>query len=333
MFNIFCNSDLRKSKQAELVKRTQYENYNGLLTEALSFMFEREGLPKELEQNFIEPLLLEFGVCAVWKSKNGEYVASFCSLGGEPYADGLGSLAVCSTLNGEVKEFKDWRNNPNVCVMFNNITKTNDLVLEHTASMLSEIDTSIKLQLKHSRLYPIPIVRNAKEKEAIKNVLSKIDNGEQDAVVSDNVLDDVFGKEGRGVYTVDMTRPEMADHIQYLTHAKDDVWRFWWQLYGMNSQGTSKMAQQSVEEVSNNDCASLIIPLERLKQRKLDTKILNEKFGWNSSVDFSEAWRARVEKAEEPLEGTTEETVEESVEESVEEPIEENNNNKTAEEE
>jgi len=320
LFNIFCDSELRKSKQAELIKRTQYENYNGLLTEALSFMFIREGLPKELEQNFIEPLLLEFGVCAVWKSKNGEYVATFCSLGGEPYADGLGSLAVCSTLNGEVKEFKDWRKNPDVCIMFNNITKTNDLMLEHTANMLSEVDTSIKLQLKHSRLYPIPIVRDAKEKEAIKNILTKIDSGEQDAVVSENVLDDVLGKEGRGVYTVDMTRPEMSDHIQYLTHAKDDFWRFWWQLYGMNSQGTSKMAQQSVDEVNNNDCASLIIPLERLAQRKADTKILNEKFGWDVTVDFSEAWRARVEKAEEPIEEVEEvEDVEE-----VEEPNEEN---------
>lgn len=315
MFNIFCNSELRKSKQATLIKRTQCENYKGLLTEALSFMFEREGLPKELEQNFIEPLLLEFGICAIWKSKSGEYVASFCGLGGEPYADGMGSLAICSTLNGEVKEFKNWKTNNDVCVMFNNITKTNDLVLEQTASMLSEIDTSIKLQLKHSRLYPIPIVRDAKERQAILEILKKIDSGEQDAMVSENLLDDVFGKEGRGVYTVDMTRPEMADHIQYLTHAKDDVWRFWWQLYGMNSQGTSKMAQQSVEEVSNNDCASLIVPLERLKQRKLDTKILNEKFGWNVTVDFSEAWRARVEKAEEPMEEMNEEVDETTVEE------------------
>ena len=304
MHNIFCNSELRKAKQAELIKRTQYENYNGILTEALSFMFDRNGLPKELEQNFIEPLLLEFGICGVWACKTGEYVATYCSLGGDPYPDGLGSIAICSTLNGEVKEFKDWRNNPDVCVMFNNITKTNDLILEQTANTLSEIDTSIKLQLKHSRLYPIPVVRDAKEKKAFEDVLTKIDSGEQNAVISENILDDVFGKDGRGVYTVDMTRPEMADHIQYLTHAKDDVWRFWWQLYGMNSQGTSKMAQQSVEEVSNNDCASLIIPLERLKQRKLDTEILNKKFGWSVTVDFSEAWRARVEKAEEPIEET-----------------------------
>ena len=144
-------------------------------------------------------------------------------------------------------------------------------------------------------------------------------------MVSENILDDVFGKEGRGVYTVDMTRPEMSDHIQYLTHAKDDVWRFFWQLYGMNSQGTSKMAQQSVEEVSNNDCASLIIPLERLEQRKKDTKVLNKKFGWNVTVDFSEAWRARVEKAEEPIEQTeteqSEEPIEETETEHSEEPV------------
>lgn len=313
MFNIFCNSDLRKTKQAELIKRTQYENYNGFLTEALSFMFVRGGLPEELEQNFIEPLLLEYGICAIWKNKSGEYVATYCSLGGEPYSDGLGRIAICSTLNGETKEFKNWKTNNDVCVMFNNITKTNDLILEQTANELSEIDTSIKLQLKHSRLYPIPIVRDAKEKKAFEDILAKIDSGEQDAMVSENILDDVFGKEGRGVYTVDMTRPEMSDHIQYLTHAKDDVWRFFWQLYGMNSQGTSKMAQQSVEEVSNNDCASLIIPLERLEQRKKDTKVLNEKFGWNVTVDFSEAWRARVEKAEEPIEQTETEQTEEPV--------------------
>lgn len=312
MFNIFCNSELRKAKQAELIKLTQTENYNGFLTEALSYMFVREGLPEELDQNFIEPLLLQYGICAVWESKTGKYVATYCSLGGEPYPDGLGSTAICSTLNGEVREFKDWKNNDSVCVMFNNLTKTNDLILEQTAHMLSELDTSINLQLKHSRLYPIPIVRDAKEKEAIKNILAKIDTGEQEALVSENILDDVFGKEGRGVYTVDMTRPEMSDHIQYLTHAKDDIWRFWWQLYGMNSQGTSKMAQQSVDEVNNNDCASLIVPLERLEQRKADTKILNKKFSWNVTVDFSEAWRARVKKAEEPIEEHAEGPAEES---------------------
>lgn len=335
MFNIFCTSPLKTKKKSDVQKAVRYENYKGILTESLAFMFKREGLPKELRQNFIEPLLLQFGVCAVWFREDlNEYVASVCSFGGNPYADGLGSKAICSCFDGKVVEFDDWKKNNKVAVLFNNITKTDDLALEFTADMLSEIDGAITLQVKHSKLYPIPIVHDAKEKNAVEDILAKIDTGEEKAMISDNVFDEVMGKEGRGVYTLDLTRPEMSDHIQYLTHAKDDVWRFWWQLYGMNSQGTSKMAQQSVEEVTNNDCASLTIPLERLEQRRLDTEIMNEKFGWSVTVDFSEAWKTRVERAEDVNaddveetpnedEGLTEVATEENTENNAEENEEE----------
>lgn len=294
MFNAFLkNTELRP----KVAKRARKKNYNALLTEAISFMFERQGLPPELEQNFIEPYLLTEGVCAIWERPNFGFVATHCELGGEPYPNGIGSTAICRCDDGKVQEFKNWIDNPKVCVMFNNLTKTPDYTIGMTSEVLGEIDGAIKLQVKHSKLYPIPVVRNDKQKAAIEGVMSKIDNEEYGAIVSDNVLDDVLGTGKRDVYTVDVTRPEMSDHIQYLTHAKDDVWRFMWQLYGMNSQGTSKMAQQSVEEVTNNDAASLTIPLGRLKQRQLDTVVLNRKFGWNVTVDFSEAWRTRVEKA------------------------------------
>lgn len=294
MFNAFLKAELRP-KVAKLMRE---ENYSALLTEAISFMFERSGLPPELEQNFIEPYLLTEGVCAVWHRKKYGHIVSHCSLGGEPYPDGMGSIAICRCDDGTVKEFKDWRNNPNVCVMFNNLTKTPDYTIGMTAEVLGEIDGAVKLQIKHSKLYPVPVVKNDKQKRAIEEVMGKVDSGAYGAIISENVLENVMDTGGkREVYTVDLTRPEMSDHIQYLTHAKDDVWRFMWQLYGMNSQGTSKMAQQSVEEVTNNDAASLTIPLGRLKQRQLDTTVLNEKFGWSVTVDFSEAWRKRVEKA------------------------------------
>lgn len=295
MFNSFL---LRPEMRPKAAKLFREENYNTLLTEAISFMFERQDLPPELEQNFIEPYLLTEGVCAIWERGNYGFVASHCTLGGDPYPDGIGSIAICRCDDGTVKEFKNWRENPKVCVMFNNLTKTPDYTIGMTSEVLGEIDGAVKLQIMHSKLYPVPVVKNDNQKRAIEEVMAKVDSGTYGAIISENALENVMDTGGkREVYTVDITRPEMSDHIQYLTHAKDDVWRFMWQMYGMNSQGTSKMAQQSVEEVTNNDAASLTIPLGRLKQRQLDTAVLNEKFGWGVSVDFSEAWRKRVEKA------------------------------------
>ena len=86
-------------------------------------------------------------------------------------------------------------------------------------------------------------------------------------------------------------------------------------MYGMNSQGSSKLAQQTVDEVNQDNNASMIIPHDMLRMRQNGVEELNKKFGWNSEVSFSECWMSRLANMDDEFKETDEELKEDINEE------------------
>lgn len=295
-------------KEAAIWERNFEKNaHKGVLTEGLSSMFVREGLPEDYfgVEDVIEEILLEKG-CGAYlfdKEKSGIWTFGSCGLAGEPDPMGFGSNAIVALKNGMVYEFENWRTNPDVVVCFNTPIRVKDYNIPIFSDFLMEIGTSLRSQLKNSRLHPIPQVTDEKSKAAVEEALAAMDRGELRTIFSANVVKQLIeaGVDARAIETLNLSDPSASDHIQYIAKLRDDVMRWFWNYYGHNPESTGKMAQQSVAEVTTGASISMILPHARYHARQQEAEMLKRKFGWDVKIEFSEPWqnsfaRCKVEK-------------------------------------
>ena len=68
------------------------------------------------------------------------------------------------------------------------------------------------------------------------------------------------------------------------------------------------MAQQTTDEVNQDNNASMIIPHDmlRMRQKCLENQV-NKKFGWDMEVSFSECWMSRLANMDDEFKKTDEE--------------------------
>lgn len=309
--------EIRRSKWPELKKRSREQAHRELLLGGVSSMFVREGLPDELDgSDMIEEWLLTFGAVGYVKPgtgkggkpsgsyKRSEYRVGWVSFGGDPYPDGLGSDAIVNGYDGYVETFPDWRHNDNIVVAFNMKNHLPDMAIPYTAEFLQEYDTSLQFQIYYSRLFPIPTANSDKTLAALQDALDNMDKGKMKAILSKNIFDELTGGTGDEIKVIQLSDPKASDHIQYLDHGKDDIYRWFWRLYGMDIQGASKMAQQTNAEVQSGLEQSMIIPHAMYHQRQKEAADLKRVFGWDVSIAFAEPWQnmfAKCEREEELL--------------------------------
>ena len=77
----------------------------------------------------------------------------------------------------------------------------------------------------------------------------------------------------------------------------------------MDIQASSKMAQQTVDEVKAGSEQSMIIPHERYHCRQEEAAELKRVFGWDVTIEFTEPWQnafAKCEREEAAQDGTNE---------------------------
>ena len=296
MFN-----ELKEKYKKQYTDRT----YEDLLLTDIASMFDWE-FSEEIDTRFIESYLLIFGECAIWRL-DGNLIVSVCNRAGSPNVNGLGKDLICITGNGISKTFTDFENSRDVVYIRNNKFATPDLNIEPTASILSELYTSLRHNIINARYTPIVVAHDSRAKTAIEQVLKSNNSAEIQVVLSDNIFD----TEKENVLNV--TDVNAQDKIQYINHAHDDVLRQFYSIYGLDTCGTSKMAQQSADEINAGCNARMVLPLDRLKERQESAQKISDFFGIECSVEFSEAWRREFERVTPHAETPTEENpVEES---------------------
>lgn len=296
-------------KEAETKKWIRWKSYEETFSESLSSMFTRAGLPeKDFRRclGLIEEILLQDG-CGAYLfdyKKDNRWVFGSCELGGTPDAYGFGRKAIVTLLNGATYQFDDWRENPDVVVAFNTPIRVPDINIPRYAEMLMEVETSLISQLLNSRCHPIPVATDTKMRQQIEEALADTDAGKLRTILSPNVIKDFLemGVDVREIPILNITDPNLSDHIQYISKLRDDLLRWFWSMYGHSLESNGKLAQQTVEEVSSGQSISKIIPMTRFMERQIEAAELKRKFGWDVTIDFSDAWKqsfARQEASEE----------------------------------
>ena len=332
----------------KIQKVVRVKNYDLVLLNSLIPMVKYQ-FPEDrsdIDQNFLEMYRLTEGVAGIWKMGEDKFTACHVSFAGEPDSYGIGKNAIVAIngIEGDpttiTKEIKDWRNSEELVVIFNNATKTPDLSLGIFSDMLTEADVSMMSLIKDAKHTFIPVIGDEKQKEALKEVMKNIDEGQHDVFVDKNILTKIFDedKNAKSLDFLNVTDVTLADKIQYLSQAWDNILSRFYSFNGMSTQSGSKMAQQSVEEINNGSSAAMILPDDRLEKAIGDfftgiTKA-NRIWGWNATAELSECWRHEAEDKlgdNEVEEEETEES-EETEEKDIDTDPEAGNNNEKEEE-
>lgn len=297
-------------------------------------MFEYNNLPETVDPEYIERYLQESdidGYIAWWRLNasesspgfpEGSLIVSRCTLGTDlnPYGEGAEVIAV--TQNGHERRFKN-RYEDEVAVGFNNILKTSCYDIDIDSRTLAEIDLSILYLIHYTRLYPIFKAADEKTRDKIIQAFKNMEVGKPLTIIDKPLLEEL-GIETKSIETETLTNPELASVIQFTSKLREDVKRWHFTKYGQTINSSSKLAQETVDEVNGAVSASLIIPLSMLAARRAMIDEVNRKFGTNIEVNLSGAWRAEVTRyedisGEEDIDGTEEEAPEDTPEDNTEE--------------
>ena len=218
------------------------------------------------------------------KLECGQYVRN-----GEIGTDGLptGGHIIC--LNGT--QGKMSKLNDNLVVAYNNKALTPDYDLFRQASLLNDCDISMLYNVLYSRLVPLPVARTNKQKDTINECITNILNGKITTIIDDNLLKDLLDGQSNKIDTVELTKPENVQNLQYLSKYYDDILRRVCTRYGQPMQTTGKMAQLTTEEIQGYSTYSQITPHDKKECREKMIDDLNKVFGLNASVELSIPFR------------------------------------------
>lgn len=313
-----------RRKKDVFIKLNDQFNIFATLENILLSMFTYENLPKGLQTQFIEKSLIRTGNVLLVKWGDNEYYSGTVTYQGELDKYGINDRGFTLTKNGlQSKTAKLCYDSNNITedsehtLIFNNSERLSITSLYMFTDMLSEILTSMRCNLKNSRLFPIPVARNSKIKSAIDGIIKNMDRGETSAVVNELTVKDItsiFQNDTKLDYNIpvmNLTDVKAVEYLQYLTKFFDDVIRIFATQFGISINSNGKMAQQNNLELQGYEHFSKIIPLDMLKCRQIGIDIFNKINGTNVIVKFSDAWARLVEDGEQEQEQELEQEVEE----------------------
>ena len=269
----------------------------------LQSIFEYGNMPQSLDANYLELYFHSNGSVIIGKVKgNNDLLCMPANLCGDidNYNNGTTVFGVSPV--GEIRG----KINEDVVLGLNNTMRipTYDILI--TGNLLADIDQSIHCCIVNSRLHPIPVATDNKSKVAIDSALKDCEVGKTTTILSDNVLG-CYDNDISTIEVLNLTEVKNSDKIQYLTHAKDDIYRNFYTRFGQAIQGTGKMAQQTEMEINGSTSVSMILPYNMLKCRQEMVDNINRIFGTNISVKFAKAWEhefANYLREDEPIEST-----------------------------
>lgn len=289
--NCFSVSDIYKYLKPKQQNKVRYLTYLNMFLNILLDMFEWEGLPETIPARFLEMILHSKGEVFIGREKeDAPLVAAIGSLSGEidDYSMGTECVAVtpCQSLEG--------KRNIDIAYGINNKTATPDTLLYWLSHMLAENDRSMELVSIYARLLPIPKVRDEKDKQMFDELITKLIDGDPKAFASRNALAEALGEDGGDI--LDITDPEQTDKLQYLSRFADDIIKRFYNFYGQPLQTQNKAAQSISDELHGMDSVSFILPLQMLQCRQALADNINNIFGLEVSVRFSQPWEIEYRK-------------------------------------
>lgn len=252
-------------------------------------MFEYKGLPETIPQREIE-LLLQCNRFFIFTKKDGKYYVFYGGLGGVPDMYYLPTKAIISNPYLKYTKMLDidkpTLDNDGECIVVWNDTSHIGLfpMFDRYASMIAEVDISIRIASINVRIPSILFADNDTEKESAEEFYKNIVDGKLSVIKSGTSL------VPSGTKSSDYTNKGDA-HIKDLIELKQYLMANWYNELGLQSNFNMKRESLNTDEVGINEDTLLPLIDDMLECRKKGIAQINEKFGLNITVELSSAWK------------------------------------------
>lgn len=281
------------SREKKIENKTRLTSYMWQLQNQMFSMFDYKNL--DFRKEFLEWELQRLGFVAIGKYNDKIFVGSIVWTDYDEY----GLPKENSNVDFYTRFGYQFSGilGKDIVIGYNNPIRTPILEIPYYAEMFTEIDKSIKANVKLSRVASVPLAKDDATKTAIENILTDIEDGNTKTIASKNIMDDLLSEDKEVVKMLHLTQPEQIERVQYLSKLNDDLLKRFWNVYGHTLQSNGKMAQVSELELEGYETYSKITPYSMLESRKELIEECNKILGTNYSVDFGKAWEHLKEKS------------------------------------
>lgn len=280
---------------AKIKHRYTAATYFNYLTNINICMFEYDNLPESIDPRFLEIYLTLWGAVGIKKDGDEYLLGQWADRGGQLDRYGLGEELISSAgdgtdVTGIIGE--------DCCIVYNNLFMSADTDILADAETMTNIDQSAGINVLFSRIAPVLGVPDSKNKDAVKQMIKNILDGNLETVVSDNIITGLgLGDiNSGGLSSIDITQPERIQYVQYLSQYFDFVFRRHFARRGLPVRSSTKAAQQSADEVHGLDAVAWGYPMSKLKARIEGFDAFNKLYGENVVPHFSEIWQREYDK-------------------------------------
>lgn len=311
----------RKNKYIQELKNDN--NYFRYLLELMNLQttqFVYTNLPKTIPAEFLELFLTVNGSVGIGKPAGDNDI--YCAMGSY-HGNVKGYLpdSYCAAVVG-INDI-DGKINDSVVVGCNNLSRSPDFDIAATAEILNEIDISESVNVIFARLSRLPIADNDKQKAQLESAIKSIIKGDPYSIVSrinENILDEFLtdGRKEKEKF-LDLVDPDKINNLQYLNQYRDNIYKRFLMRRGYMFNVTTKLAQQTNDEIHGSDMFSILYPIEQLNCRKTMIENMNKVFETNASVDFNPVLKRIVDNILNPPENVSRETTDETTGENIDE--------------
>lgn len=293
----------KRTLEVELVDR--FLTYLQEFTDQIASMIVYDDAPEDFNSYFFELYRIRDGK-AFMIDDDGHYPAVFGSLAGSKDGKSLdyygrGITATVTDLGGNIHftnldqdKYAICYNTPSGYPEYNNLMKY--------AYQLAHIETSIMCNVFNARYSNIIACANDSIKQTVEGALNQIMLGKNNAFVNSDLLKNLGDiiEGAKAVEAIAINDVGNADKIQYLSRLRDDMYRWLWTRYGINISGSTKLAQQTVDEITSSANLSKVYADIRMDEAIKFCDEANAKFGLNMKPRFNNAWALNMVEVENP---------------------------------
>lgn len=302
--------NIRESVRTRLENDELYAFYFTIIENIAFGKFNFENLPEELKKEYILRPLIEGGTGAIAIMDYGQFYSGFPIFEGVTAYPNVYEKASLHNPKGDSKILEV---DKEIAVGFNNPLHTPEFEIFRYAEVFTEIDKSILVNIKNTRISPLQKVRDSTEAKQFKQAFENIYDGKPNTItLNRDVFDELKNSSEKDDSQIMLTRPEEVDKIQYLSKLHDDMLRRLCNLHGLPMSTTGKMAQITKDELMESQYFSHVYTSLQMEYLKRYVDDINRIFNLNIEVEFGEAWKHfAIEKSV-----SSEEYVEEIVKEN-----------------
>lgn len=312
---------VKEKIKAKALNAEQFFFYKSIISTLLLSKFKIKNCPDEMRSDNILKSLMYGGVSAMTNRLRFSDGSGYHNFVGFPILTGVTQYPdyyefaqlVNPRGDSEVMEI-----GKEIAVGYNNLVHTPEFDVLRFAYFLTEVDTSMHINVLNSRLSPIFRASTTQEKKKFEAIRDNIYRGELSSIELHDFGQDYSSEPSHVIHLTDVKN---VDKIQYLVKLHDDLIRRLCNLHGVTMNTTGKMAQLTQAELNEYSGFSSIYVTQQydlLCEYIEDSNRIN---GFNMSVEWGDALK-RYQRGELTLDETMTEIEKEK---GVEDVGEENN--------